>query len=157
MQKCNWCQRTQKSLLRCPEWKDSCKFWRQHKHQQPLHSTPGNVQSAPSITLVKRYPIVELRSLTTIARRLLQQATYSCRSSASTQTSIDVTVTLTVPMFNPRMDRKMVTVNPSSTTGPRTTNPRLQLQHVTDVTVCTIQKLVVLKRLFLIIVIALIT
>ena len=126
IQKCNWCHRTQKSQLRCPEWKDSCKFWWQHKHQKPLHSTPGNVQSAPSITLHNHHPLVEFRSLTTIARRLLQQATYNRRSSASTQTSKKVTVTPTVPMFNPRMDRKMVTVNPSSTTGPRTTNRRQQ-------------------------------
>ena len=44
-----------------------------NKHQQPLQSTPGTVQSAPSITLVNHHPLVELRSLTTIARRLLQQ------------------------------------------------------------------------------------
>ena len=111
----------------------------------------NNVQSAPSITLVNRHLLVELRSLTTIARRIMQQATYSRRSSASTQTSMDVTVTPNAPSSTPEWTERWLPsthraqrddvlqpiehtwttyYNPSSTTGRRTTTHRAQRDDV---------------------------
>ena len=81
-------------------------------------------------------------------------------------------------VLKPIEDNGTTYYNPSSITGPRTTihraqrdhvlqsiqhngttyyNRRQQLQHVTDVTVFTIPEHVVLKRLFVIILIALVT